>query len=171
MHPLSVPLPRNRRNATINMVWLNHMDLKDRLRADMVAAMRSGDAQRRDTLRMVIAAVKQTEVDSRQELDEIGVQDVLRRQIKQRQESIADFTKAGRQQDVERESAEIDVIQPYLPQMMSREEVEQLARAVVDELGITDAKGMGQIMARLMPQVKGKADGRLVNEVVRDLLP
>jgi len=144
--------------------------LKDQLRADMVAAMRSGDGQRRDVLRMVIAAVKQTEVDSRHELDDAGVQDVLRKQIKQRQESIADFTKAGRLQDVERESAEIEVIQSYLPQMMSREEIERLARVAIDELGVTDAKGTGQVMARLMPQVKGRADGRLVGEVVRDLL-
>lgn len=144
--------------------------LKDQLRADMVAAMRSGDGQRRDVLRMVIAAVKQTEVDSRHELDDAGVQDVLRKQIKQRQESIADFTKAGRLQDVERESAEIEVIQSYLPQMMSREEIERLARVAIDELGVTDVKGTGQVMARLMPQVKGRADGRLVGEVVRDLL-
>ncbi len=146
------------------------MELKEQLRIDMAAAMRSGDAQRRDILRMIIAAVKQTEVDSRQSLDDSGVQDVLRKQIKLRQESIADFTKAGRQQDIERENAEIEVIQAYLPQMMSREEVEQLARAAIADLGITDAKGMGQVMSRLMPQVKGKADGRLVNEVVRDLL-
>lgn len=144
--------------------------LKDQLRADMVAAMRSGDGHRRDVLRMVIAAVKQTEVDSRHELDDAGVQDVLRKQIKQRQESIADFTKAGRLQDVERESAEIEVIQSYLPQMMSREEIERLARVAIDELGVTDVKGTGQVMARLMPQVKGRADGRLVGEVVRDLL-
>lgn len=149
---------------------MSNMTLKEKLRADRDDAMRSGDAQRRDILRMVIAAIKQTEVDSRQELDDAGVQDVLRKQIKQRQESIADFTKAGRPQDVEQESAEIVVIQSYLPQMMSREEIERLVRTVVEELGVTDAKGTGQVMARLMPQVKGKADGRLVNEVVRDLL-
>lgn len=146
------------------------MELKEQLRADVTAAMRSGDAMRRDTLRMVLAAIKQTELDSRVVLDDSGVQDVLRKQIKQRQESIDDFTRAGREQDVAHERAEIELIQAYLPQMMSREEVEQLARAAIAETGVTDAKGMGQVMSKLMPQVKGKADGRLVNEVVRGLL-
>ncbi len=146
------------------------MELKEQLRADVTAAMRSGDAMRRDTMRMVLAAIKQTELDSRVVLDDSGVQDVLRKQIKQRQESIDDFTKAGREQDVAHERAEIELIQAYLPQMMSREEVERLARAAIAETGVTDAKGMGQVMSKLMPQVKGKADGRLVNDVVRGLL-
>lgn len=146
------------------------MDLKEQMRADMAAAMRGGEAQRRDVLRMVLAAVKQTEVDSRTALDDAGVQDVLRKQIKQRQESIADFTKAGRPADVARETAEIAIIETYLPQMMSRAEIETLARGVVEEMGVSDAKAMGQVMSRLMPHVKGRADGRLVNEVVRSLL-
>ncbi len=146
------------------------MDLKEQLRTDMTAAMRAGDAQRRDVLRMVMAAVKQTEVDTRVDLDDAGVQDVLRKQIKLRQESIADFTRAGRQSEVEREMAEITVIEGYLPQMLSREEIEQLARVAINETGVTDPKGIGQVMSRLMPHVKGRADGRLVNEVVRGLL-
>ncbi len=146
------------------------MDLKDRLRADLTAAMRGHDTQRRDVLRMLLAAIQQTEVDSRVVLDDAGVQDVLRRQVKQRQESIADFTRAGRADDVARETAEATLIESYLPQMMSREEIEQLARAAIAETGVSDAKGMGQVMGRLMPQVKGRADGRLVNEVVRGLL-
>ena len=78
--------------------------------------------------------------------------------------------RAGRDEEVEREMAEIAIIETYLPQMMTREEIEQLARPIVLELGVTDAKGMGQVMSRLMPQVKGRADGRLVNDVVRGLL-
>lgn len=146
------------------------MELKEQLRADLTAAMRGNDTQRRDVLRMVLAAIKQVEIDSRVVLDEAGVQDILRRQIKQRQESIADFTRAGRADDVARETAEAALIASYLPQMMTREEIEQLARAAIAETGVTDAKGMGQVMSRLMPQVKGRADGRLVNDVVRDLL-
>ncbi len=147
------------------------MELKEKLREDMVKAVKEGDAQRRDVLRMVVAAIKQAEVDTRQPLDDQGVQDVLRKQLKQRQESIDDFTKAGRMDDVAKEQAESVIIEGYLPQMMSRQEIEQLARAAIAELGITDAKGMGQVMSRLMPQVKGRADGRLVNDVVRSLLP
>lgn len=148
------------------------MELKEQLREDMVSAMRSGDSQRRDVLRMVLAAIKQSEVDGPgpKLLDEGGVQDVLRKQIKQRQESIEDYKRAGRLGDVDRESAEIDIISSYLPQMMPRVEIEQLARSIIDELQVADIKSMGQVMNRLMPQVKGRADGRLVNEVVRSLL-
>ncbi|MBP6789808.1 MAG: GatB/YqeY domain-containing protein [Candidatus Promineofilum sp.] len=146
------------------------MELKEQLRADMTAAMRSNDTQRRDVLRMVLAAIKQTEIDGRVMLDDAGVQDVLRKQVKLRQESIADFDRAGRAADVARETAEAALIESYLPQMMTRDAIEQLARAAIAETGVTDAKGIGQVMSRLMPEVKGRADGRLVNEVVRSLL-
>lgn len=146
------------------------MELKERLRSDMVGAMRAGDSNRRDVLRMVMAAIKQTEVDGMRSLDDGAVQDVLRKQIKQRQESIADYKRAGRQEEVDREAAEIDIIESYLPQMMSREEIEQIAQAIIVELDVTDSKNMGHIMSRLMSQIKGRADGRLVNEVVRSLL-
>lgn len=146
------------------------MNLKERLSADVTAAMRGNEPHRRDILRLLLAAIKQVEVDSRTTLDDAGVQDVLRKQIKLRQESIVDYTRAGRPDDIARELGEIALIESYLPQMMNREEVEELARAVIVELGITDVKGMGQVMSRLMPQVKGRADGRLVNDVVRGLL-
>ncbi len=146
------------------------MDLKEKLRADLATAMREGDVQRRDVLRMMLAAIKQVEIDDRKTLDDDGVQEVLRKQVKLRQESIVDFEKAGRPSEVERERAEIVIIADYLPQMMSREEIEQIARGIIDELGVTDVKAMGQVMSRLMPHVKGKADGRVVNEVVRSLL-
>lgn len=146
------------------------MELRETLRADLVVAMKGGDAQRRDVIRMLLAAIKQVEVDTRSQLDNDGVQDVLRKQLKQRQESIADFEKAGRPHEVAREQAESAIIDSYLPQMMSREEIELLAGKVVDEMGGADIKMMGQVMSRLMPQVKGRADGRVVNEVVRGLL-
>lgn len=146
------------------------MELKETLRSDLTTAMKQGQTQRRDVLRMVMAAIQQTEVDTQRVLDDAGVQDVLRKQLKQRQESIADYTKAGRPDEVERELAESAIIEEYLPQMMSREEIERLAASIIEELGIIDAKGMGQVMSRLMPQTKGRADGRLVNEVVRGLL-
>lgn len=146
------------------------MELKQQLQADVAAAMRAGEAQRRNVLRGLLAAVKQAEVDGRQTLDDEGVQAVLRKEIKQRQESIADFEKAGRPADVEEQQQEIEIIEGYLPQMLSREEIAAAAAAIIAELGVTDVKGMGQVMGRLMPQLKGQADGRLVNEVVRDLL-
>ncbi len=146
------------------------MNLKEQLRADMATAMRDGDNDKRNTLRMLLAAVKQTEVDDQVTLDDAGVQAVLTKQAKQRRESIADYEKAGRTEMAANEQMELAFIESYLPQMMGKEEVKTLAAQVITELGITDMKGMGQIMGRLMPQLKGQADGRIVNEVVRELL-
>lgn len=146
------------------------MNLKDQLRADMATAMRDGDNDKRNTLRLLLAAVKQTEVDDQVTLDDAGVQVVLTKQAKQRRESIDDYEKAGRAEMAANEKMELTIIESYLPQMMGKEEVKALAAQVIAELGITDMKGMGQIMGRLMPQLKGQADGRIVNEVVRELL-
>ncbi len=146
------------------------MGLKEQLKSDMAAAMKSGDTEKRDVLRMLMAAIKQTEIDDRVELDDKGVQTVLTKQAKQRRESIADYEMAGRDALAEQEKSELVLIEAYLPQMMSREEVEKIASAVVAELGVSGPQAMGQVMGKLMPQVKGKADGRLVNEVVRTLL-
>ena len=146
------------------------MKLKDRLHSDMTSAMRSGDKTRRDALRLLLAAIKQVEVDSRSSLDDEGVAAVLSKQAKQRRESIADFEKAGRREAVASEKLELEVIRSYLPDMMSREQVTEAAEAAIIELGIEDVKGMGMVMNRLMPELRGRADGRMVSEVVRQLL-
>lgn len=146
------------------------MGLKEQLKADVAAAMKSGDNEKRDVLRMLMAAIKQTEVDDRVELDDKGVLNVLTKQAKQRRESIADYEMAGREALADQEKAELVYIEAYLPKMMSRDEVQKIAAAVVAELNVSGPKAMGQVMGKLMPQVKGKADGRIVNEVVRELL-
>ncbi len=146
------------------------MNLKEQLRADMAMAMRAGNADKRNTLRMLLAAVKQVEVDERKTLDDAGVQSVLSKQAKQRRESIIDYEKAGRPEMAANEKMELTVIEHYLPQMMGRAEIRALASGVIAGLSDVDMKAMGQVMGQLMPQVKGKADGRLVNEVVRELL-
>jgi hypothetical protein len=146
------------------------MDLKEKLRTDMATAMRDGDNDKRNTLRMLLAAVKQVEVDSQKTLDDAGVQSVLNKQAKQRRESIVDYEKAGRAELAANEQMELTIIERYLPQMMGKEEVAAIAKQIIADLGVTDMKGMGQVMGRLMPQLKGQADGRIVNEVVRELL-
>ena len=145
-------------------------ELKTRLRNDMVAAMRAGEKEKRDALRMLMAAVKQVEVDERVSLDDEGVLKLLGKQAKQRRESIADYEKAGRLEMAAEEQAELDIIEAYLPQMMSREEVTAVASTLISELNVSGPKAMGQVMGRLMGQLKGKADGRTVNQVVRELL-
>lgn len=146
------------------------MTLKEQLRTDMASAIKQGDTQTRDVMRLLLAAVKQTEVDDQLTLDDVGVVGVLTKQAKQRRESIADYEKAGRADLVAQEQVELAIIEKYLPQLMSRDEVKAIAAQIIAELGVTDAKGMGQVMGKLMPKVKGKADGRIVNEVVRELL-
>ena len=146
------------------------MSLKETMRNDMAAAMRAGDAEKRNALRMLMAAIKQVEVDEKVELDDKGVLAVLTKQAKQRRESISDYENAGRAELAAVEKTELAIIELYLPKMMSREEIHAVAAEVITELGVTDMKGMGQIMGKLMPKVKGKADGRLVNEVVREIL-
>ncbi len=146
------------------------MTLKERLADELKIAMRAGDVERRDTIRLLQAAIKQEEIDRQVTLDEDGVQAILQKQAKQRRESMADYEKAGRADLVDEEQKQLTIIETFLPQMMSQAQVEQLARQAIVELGVTDAKGMGQVMAKLMPQVKGKADGRMVNDVVRTLL-
>ncbi len=146
------------------------MTLKEQLRTDMASAIKQGDTQTRDVMRLLLAAVKQTEVDDQLTLDDAGVVGVLTKQAKQRRESIADYEKAGRADLVAQEQVELAIIEKYLPQLMSRDEVKAIAAQIIAELGVTDAKGMGQVMGKLMPKVKGKADGRIVNEVVRELL-
>jgi len=146
------------------------MSLKEQLTADLKTAMRARDNQKRDTIRLLQAAIKQEEIDKQTILDDAGVQAILTKQAKQRRESIADFEKAGRTDLVAEETAQLTIIETYLPQMMSRAEVETIATAAIAELGVNDIKSMGQVMGVLMPKLKGKADGRIVNEVVRGLL-
>ncbi len=146
------------------------MTLKERLQADLEQAMKAQNQDERDTLRLLLAAIKQAEVDQQVALDDAGVEALLRKQAKQRQESIVAYGEAGRADLVEPEQVELEIIDRYLPQMMDRNEIEALARQVLAELQAEGPGAMGVVMGRLMPQLKGKADGRLVNEVVREIL-
>ncbi len=146
------------------------MSLKTELQADLKAAMRDGDKAKRDTLRVLMAAIKQEEIDGRSTLDDDGVLAILTRQVKQRRESIADYEKAGRPEQAGQEKYEISLIEAYLPQLMSQAEIEPIISQIIVDLGVTDMKGMGQVMGKAMAQLKGKADGRLVNQTVRQQL-
>lgn len=146
------------------------MTIKTRLEEDLKKAMRSHEDERRDTLRSLLAAVKQEEVDTRQNAGDEMVQAVLRKQAKQRHETISDAERAGRQDMVEEARAELAIIEEYLPDRMDREEIRAHAQQVIDELGVTDMRGMGQVMGALMPRLQDRADGREVSAVVRELL-
>ncbi|MDX1413010.1 MAG: GatB/YqeY domain-containing protein [Candidatus Promineifilaceae bacterium] len=146
------------------------MSIKVQLRDDLAEAMRAGDTEKRNTLRLLLAAIKQAEVDEQQSLDDSGVQAVLAKQAKQRRESVEEYERAGRSDLAAQEQEELMVIEQYLPQQMTREQVEELASQAIADVGASSSKDMGKVMGLLMPQLKGKADGRMVNEVVRELL-
>ncbi|MEM7803231.1 MAG: GatB/YqeY domain-containing protein [Chloroflexota bacterium] len=146
------------------------MGLRDDILSDIKAAMKAKDVETRDTLRLLSAAIKQADVDGGQPLDNEAVQSIVMKQAKQRRESIVEYEKAGRDDLVEPEKKELAVIEKYLPKMMDADEIRVLAAAAIAETGATSPKQMGAIMGKLMPQVKGKADGKLVNQVVRELL-
>ena len=146
------------------------MSLKDKLTKDLKQAMRQGDEQRRSTLRLVMAAIKNAEIEKRRELKEGELLAIIAKEAKQRRESIAQFETGGRQDLVDREKAELQILVAYLPEQLSREEIEAKARQIIEEVGATSPAQMGQVMRRLMPLMQGKADGKLVSQVVKELL-
>jgi uncharacterized protein YqeY len=146
------------------------MNLKEQLQDDVKTAMREGDTMKRDTLRMLLAAIKQEEVDERILLDDDGCQRILAKQAKQRKESIADAQRAGREDLAAQEEAELAIIESYLPQMMSRNEIEAVAAEVIAEQGASGLQDMGRVMGQLMLRLQGRADGKLASQIARELL-
>jgi uncharacterized protein len=146
------------------------MHPKEKLQEDLKAAMKSGDAQRKDALRFIMAAIKQVEVDTRAQLSEDQTYGLLMNEAKKRRDSISEARKVGRNDLADKEEMELRLIESYLPQQLTREELEVEARKAIEEAGAQSPKDMGNVMKILMPRVKGRADGKLVNEVVKALL-
>ncbi len=146
------------------------MSLNEQLAADLKDAMRQRDAQRRDVLRLTLASLHNAEIAAGEVLDDPAVLDVLAKEAKRRRESIEEFRKADRNDLVEKEESELAILQPYLPQLISRDEIVQAARQVIEEAGASGPQDLGKVMPVLMQQFRGRADGREVNEVVRELL-
>jgi uncharacterized protein YqeY len=148
------------------------MSLKDRLTDDMKQAMKDKEAGklRLSVIRMVRASIKNVEIDKKKELSEEEVLDVLAKEVKMRRDSIEEFKKGNRPDLVESLEQEIDILMQYLPQQLSEQEVRALVTEAVKESQAVNAKDMGKVMAVLMPKVKGRADGKLVNTIVRELL-
>lgn len=148
------------------------MTLKDQLTADVKAAQKASDESRRNTLRLLLAAIQQAEIDKRPAgaMDEGEVLAVIQKEAKARREAIADAHQANRADLVAANESELHIIESYLPKQLSRDELAELARAAIAEAGATDPKHMGAVMKLLTPRTKGLADGKLVSEVVRELL-
>lgn len=147
------------------------MSLRDQIIADMTAAMKAKDAARTSTLRMLKAAIVNREIEKGGELDEEEVAKLLRSQVKQRRDSVDQYLKAGRQELVEKETAEIAVIEGYLPQAASPEEIDRAVTAAIAETGASSMKEMGAVMKATMVLLAGKnPDGRVVSETVKKKL-
>ena len=146
------------------------MDTKTRLESSLKDAMRAGNDLRKRTLRMAIAAIRLAEVDKGKPLDEAAVLAILQKEVKSRQETIADAQRAGRPDLESGAREEIGVLEGYLPQPLSPAELEQLARQAVAEVGASSPREMGQVMKALMPKLQGRASGDQASAAVRKLL-
>lgn len=134
------------------------MSLKQTLTDAMKAAMKGGDKSRLGVIRLVMAAIKQVEVDERIELDDERVLAVLDKMVKQRRESISQYKAAGRDDLMQQEEYEVSVLQDFLPEALSDDEIEQMIARAVDETGASSIKDMGKVMGLLKPQMQGRAD-------------
>ena len=154
------------------------MSLKDQLTADLRDAMRAGEETRKSTLRLLITAIRNAEIPpegataaaARVELDDDGVLTVIRREVKQRRDSIDAFANANRKDLADKEEAELAILAAYLPAQMSRDEIEVIAREVIQRVGASSPTDKGKVMPVIMAELRDKAEGRDINAVVTDLL-
>jgi uncharacterized protein len=146
------------------------MDLKEKLFADYKKAMKEGDKLKVSTIRLILSEVKNAEIAKREELDEEEMLSVVSREARKRKESIEEFDKGGRQDLVEKEEHELEIIESYMPEQLSEGEVLRIIEETIADVGASSASDLGKVMGRLMPRLKGKADGKKVNQIVREML-
>ena len=146
------------------------MSLADSLQKDMIAAMKAKDKDRLSTVRMLKAAVANENINAGHDLSPEEEIAVLSRELKQRKDSLEEFKNAGREDSVKQLEKEIEVVQSYLPKQLSEDEVKDIVQETINEVGATSKADFGKVMGAVMPKLKGKADGKLVNETVKSLL-
>lgn len=149
---------------------MNPSTLKAKIQQDMSEALRSKNAERLGTMRLLWAAIRQREIDDRIELDDIEVLAVIDKMIKQRKDSIEQFRAGNRLELAEREEAEIKILQSYLPQPLSEEEIKSLIKDAIEETNASSVRDMGKVMAILKPKIQGKCDVSKVNAQIREAL-
>ncbi len=145
-------------------------DLKQKLTDDLRQAMKTGDKVKRSAIRMVLASIQNAEIARQAALEEGDILGIIAKEVRQRKESIEAFKQGDRQELVAQEEAELAVLTEYLPQQMTREEVIDAARKVIEEVGAQGPADKGKVMPKLIAQLKGRADGREINAIVTELL-
>ena len=143
------------------------MSLKQKLQEDLKSSMKNKDAIKKSVITLIRSSIKQYEVDNRVELQDDEIVDLIAKQLKQTRDSREEFAKAGRDDLVSKAEAEIEVLKEYLPQQLSEEELNEIVIYTISEVGATSMKDMKKIMTSIMPKVKGRADGKLINELVK----
>lgn len=146
------------------------MSLKEQLLEDMKNAMKDKDVIRKNTVQIVRAAVLQVEKDNKITLDDDGILDIIAKEVKKRRDVLPEYEKSGRQDLIDDLKAEIDVLLQYLPQQLTEEELEVIVRQAIQDTGATSARDMGRIMQTVMPQVKGRTDGKMINLIVKKII-
>ncbi len=146
------------------------MSLKEQIKNDIKEAMRAKDSARRDTLRNLSAAIKQIEVDERRELSDADVEQILMKYAKQREDALAQFKEAGRDDLVAKEEAELKIVKSYLPEPMSDEELQETLKKLIQELGASTMKDMGKVMAQAKSVIGSRAEGGRISQIVKKLL-
>lgn len=146
------------------------MGLEERLRSDLTDAMRARDSHRKSALRMVLTGIQLAEVETGGELEDEDIVILIRKEVKRREEALDMMRDAGRDELIEDEVTEIEILQAYLPEEMSEDEIRALAQDVIQEVEAESPADLGVVMGAIMPRVRGKAEGRIVNRIVRELL-
>ncbi len=143
---------------------------KELLNAALKEAMKNKDAQRRDALRLLTSAIKQVEIDSQNEVTPEQAQDILQKEAKKRRESIAELTNVGRDEQLAGEQFELALLEEFLPKQFTETELRTMVQAAIASSGASGGKDMGKVMSVLQPQTKGRADGKLVSQLVKEAL-
>lgn len=146
------------------------MSLKELLIEDFKKAMKDGNAVTKTAIQMARSAVLQVEKDTKVTLDDDGIVEIIAKEVKRRMDTLPDFEKSGRLDLIDNLKAEVEVLKKYLPQQLSEQEIEEIVKQAVSSTGAVSAKDIGKVMQAVMPQTKGKADGKLVNQIVKKFL-
>ncbi len=146
------------------------MAIKDRLKDDLKTAMKEKDTVRKNVVQLIKAGILQVEKDNKITLDDEGVLDVIAKQLKQRRDSLPDYEKSGRDDLIAELKREMDILMEYLPAQLTHEELVEIVKEAVEKTGASSIRDMGKIMSEVMPKTKGRADGKEINLIARELL-